>query len=833
MSSIVFKTRKSCAGALCTGCRSCMAVCPVNAISCRLDSCGFEDIYINADLCIKCQRCEYVCPVLSTPAKVFETKKRLVSLNSNMSVQNLVDDMMGGPSRELTLFEGEDFFKIDINDISVFLENKTSSDVEFKHVEDMDDKPVVVFGRPCEINGLKNYLVKKKRNVYLVSVHCKGKFASNCHGASTVEKMRPSCMECKQNISDIADLVLLPSDYFPNHGTHMMVVNNIMLYQMLNNCNGFELIELNHKLNEKYGGSMSGKDLESKNNPKDKDVGIISDARRSRSDIGLVAIYTVGNFGGAMTSYAMYKLLINMGYSVLLIERPLNAPHKPAISKIYASDPYPESDKAKLYPDKDSMYELNSLCDSFVVGSDQMFHANLYTNFAEWVTLDWVKDSKKKISYAASFGHDSFTGSEDMRSKMSYFMKKFDYFSVREQSGVNIALKDFGVKATWVLDPVFMCEPEDYSRFITRGDGGYVSAYILDMTDDKKRIVDYVVENFGGRYQLYSEFAFKSDEFKNYGFDITRGTVEDRLSSIVNSDIVVTDSFHGLCFSIIFKKKFVLIRNPLRGSTRFESLLSLLGIEDRMVDTLEDLISKPYLLDYPDYDKIFVKLGKEKKKSMEWLKKALDDPIVKSMSDYDVFREGYHKQKDEIENLKRVCHSLRIKLAQVSMIADPALLSIEDNLYSYLYMLRSARDCTVFISVKDTPGYKINRPLSATFRSLGLKFDLINKKLSGYIAIIDSGKVIFEEVAPANSPLSFAGVLEGGEAIFVESCPLKGGNRSVIRIEGTDYSQNGRGLNIVCYDKKNRKVIDSVVFDTHSAQNGIPASRKKGSDSDV
>ena len=145
-----------------------------------------------------------------------------------------------------------------------------------------------------------------------------------------------------------------------------------------------------------------------------------------------------------------------------MIERPGNCAHKPALTRIYETSPYPAYDTAKIYPNKQAMKELNQLCKMFVVGSDQLFNDGLYNNFGRWCTLDWVQDNKKKIAYAASFGHDYIWSPEETRAEMAHFMKRFDAFSVREQSGVDICKKEFDIDAQWVLDPVFLCKPEYY-----------------------------------------------------------------------------------------------------------------------------------------------------------------------------------------------------------------------------------------------------------------------------------------------------------------------------------------------------------------------------------
>lgn len=76
------------------------------------------------------------------------------------------------------------------------------------------------------------------------------------------------------------------------------------------------------------------------------------------------------------------------------------------------------------------------------------------------------------------------------------------------------------------------------------------------------------------------------------------------LANIVDAEFVVTDSFHGCVFSIIFGKPFVAVANSWKGTNRFTSLLTALGLVDRLVFNLEEYYQRRELLLKPiDYTK--------------------------------------------------------------------------------------------------------------------------------------------------------------------------------------------------------------------------------------
>lgn len=543
----------------------------------------------------------------------------------------------------------------------------------------------------------------------------------------------------------------------------------------------------------------------------------------NKHDIGLVGIYTVENFGGALTYFALYKTLQSMGHSVLMIERPNNSKHRPGVHRIYNVDPFPAFDKAKIYPNKPAMRELNNYCDTFVLGSDQLFHNTLYNNFAKWCTLDWVQDNKRKIAYAASFGHDKIFSSERTCAEMSYFMKKFDYFSVREKSGVELARDHFGVKAQWVLDPVFLCESEEYYKLAQNSTApkksNYISCYILDPNAEKANIIKETAAALNLDHEIFSEMKFNDIQRTN-DFDLEINPdvfIENRLSSLINSDFVIADSFHGICFAIIFRKNFIAIPNSGRGKARFYSILELLGLTDRMVETAAQLREKSYMLSKPiDYDNVYKKLDYEKIKSRIWLENALNEPIDKGLSTYDVLVDYIKGQLAEREaDLSRREAAIDRKIQQlISITGTTNKICSIDKLTEYFTALSEEKDrYLIAIAVKDTPGIPFSDEYYKAMSLIGVKTSLVNKHWHGYAALVNSGELI-DEKCVLDQAVKICTECENLN-IEISSSPLNAGNRASVIVNGSEFAVNGRGVNVVVYDKIGRYVCDSISFDTH------------------
>lgn len=145
------------------------------------------------------------------------------------------------------------------------------------------------------------------------------------------------------------------------------------------------------------------------------------------------------------------------------------------------------------------------------------------------------------------------------------------------------------------------------------------------------------------------------------------------------------------------------------------------------------------------------------------------------------------------------------------------------NLSTYLDHLQNAgKDYTAIISVRDEAVMNLDDELRNKLRQLGFtsNFSVENAYQNSFIGIWQDGKVIYENLSkgsddPEQDVLEFKGIMPDGMKYYVKSAGNKVGNESSIVIDGVQMSKNGRGMNIVIYDSRHKRVIDSIVFDTH------------------
>lgn len=246
--------------------------------------------------------------------------------------------------------------------------------------------------------------------------------------------------------------------------------------------------------------------------------------------------------------------------------------------------------------------------DTVITGSDQVWRP-IYNRYIEDMYLKFVPDSIKKIAYAASFGVDTWEYNTTQTKRCAKYAKRLDAISVRESTGVALCKDYLGVDATCVLDPTILAGADAYKPLLKEKKGpDYLFAYILDITPEKQAYVESMAKSKGLK-------AIIKSADKNATL-----SVEDWLSMIANSSMVVTDSFHGTVFSILFHREFYSIVNVARGGTRFASLLSPLGLEHRMGDVSQFTLTEPSPTDWQQVDKI---LDKHRQYSMNFLTNAL------------------------------------------------------------------------------------------------------------------------------------------------------------------------------------------------------------------
>ena len=315
-------------------------------------------------------------------------------------------------------------------------------------------------------------------------------------------------------------------------------------------------------------------------------------------NISIVTQALLDNYGGLLQNFALQRVLKSMGHSPKTIDyRPLTNFYSefPRVFGSWLKTVYlfvfkgVRRDFARFRQPKkrnsifDSFvtqwinvsaqisqysYDLlkREMCDAVIVGSDQVWRPNMNLCIED-MYLKFAKNiPTRRIAYAASFGVDEWEYTEKQTKECSALAKKFKAISVREESGVGLCKNNLDVDATWVLDPTLLLQKDDYLKIcedVPAPSKTYLAAYVLNMDESIRKTCEQTAAEKGLELKVFSADAQASL------------SVPEWLAMFRDASFVITDSFHGTAFSIIFKKEFKCIYNESRGSARFDSLLNL------------------------------------------------------------------------------------------------------------------------------------------------------------------------------------------------------------------------------------------------------------------
>lgn len=359
-------------------------------------------------------------------------------------------------------------------------------------------------------------------------------------------------------------------------------------------------------------------------------------------------IYTVTlvhkNYGSLLQAFALQSCLRDFGATPHIVLKENVKKHSKAyylLSRIYSdiryvlkSDPdYPFIKRLKLRLDdykfnikykkldsfikekisivsiEDERILLNSIPNNsiFLSGSDQVWSA---VSKLPWFALKWVDEKYPKYSYAASMGKSSLNN-EELKSYLES-LSTFKTISVREKQAVEIFKPKLGEKVRQDLDPSLLYDQDFWRRIQSPRliDEPYVFVYRLRPNDDVFYLARKVAKEKQCKIVYTGLYAYRAKDVQTV-FD---AGLEDFLSYIDHAEAVITNSFHGTAFSIIYEKPFLSAKVATTGS-RAESLLTLLNLKSQYVENVHE----DYSLEI-DYSTVNKTLCEERKKSLEYLK---------------------------------------------------------------------------------------------------------------------------------------------------------------------------------------------------------------------
>ena len=395
---------------------------------------------------------------------------------------------------------------------------------------------------------------------------------------------------------------------------------------------------------------------------------LVNDCLTFHYDVGIVGLWYGLNYGSILTYYALYQTVRSMGLDALMINKPaeLWTPRYADRKSVANRFIYKHCNVSNIRPTKSDWRDLNQHCDAFIVGSDVVWNYQICgQQSGQFFFLDFVRNDRKKIAMASSFGA-GYDAPESERSLSAYYLKQFDYVAVRESDAVEICMDKFGVKADKTLDPVFLCDRAEFERLAETSEKSesapFMVSYFLGPDLPKKEILLKTRELLGLPLRSFANPNVPGRFTERTGLSsMPDPSVEDWLYYIKNADFFIGDSFHGLCFSLIFNTPFLIaVNSNVSGLTRFTTLLKTVGLEDRMVfadrmklDKVEKIIRRP--MDFSASNKILEEKARE---SFQWLQRAVKGPKRYEPTPQEIINDRLY---DEISRLEAMIQRMSEK----------------------------------------------------------------------------------------------------------------------------------------------------------------------------
>jgi hypothetical protein len=389
-------------------------------------------------------------------------------------------------------------------------------------------------------------------------------------------------------------------------------------------------------------------------------------SQSTKGTVGILTFTNVRNYGAVLQAYALSRIIQNMGYESVLINYFKQEPGR--IINLYNaidegflrlkhgdfSDLYrkfkaykgkfvkpkvnPAVEKQTTSPiglkfrefealtsktltpyKKDSLFEHPPTFDIYLTGSDQVWNYRR-SNDLDSFLLRFVQNDSKRIAYAASFGVDTIPAF--LARRYSDGLKGFDHIGVREDSGVELVKTLAQRDAQQVVDPtLLLCESDwsSLSRSVELPDL-YVLIYSLTLSTNILENALLIAGKLGAKVVMLT-----SSTTLHLSRDIyvpKEVGPQEFLHLFKNASFIITDSFHGTVFSLIFRRQFIYIGDKYNKQvSRSRSLLYSLGLKARFQD---DIALPNELLSIPvDYSTVVPLMVDQRRSSLAYLEHAL------------------------------------------------------------------------------------------------------------------------------------------------------------------------------------------------------------------
>lgn len=318
--------------------------------------------------------------------------------------------------------------------------------------------------------------------------------------------------------------------------------------------------------------------------------------------IGIITMHRVLNFGSALQAYALQRTLFKLGFDNEIIDyifppkESKNTYNSNIVNRVLvfvrnALMGFPTKKKAKKFNyfykenyilsatqyDKYNIQHAPPCYDVYMTGSDQVWNPKHIKDDINFL-LAFAPTGKPRVSYASSFAANYLPAQYVEEYKK--YLSEYDTISVRESTGVAIVKQLTGKEATVCCDPTLLLDKGGWDEIENKSDLRLKKKYILvyalyymfDPYPELLRIIDYVQMKLGMKV-IYLN-GRKEDAFRRNSIVYKAGGPEDFIRLVKNAEFVITTSFHGVVFSVLYNKPFLgIVKDGNDSDSRITSLL--------------------------------------------------------------------------------------------------------------------------------------------------------------------------------------------------------------------------------------------------------------------
>lgn len=347
--------------------------------------------------------------------------------------------------------------------------------------------------------------------------------------------------------------------------------------------------------------------------------------------ISLLTIWHEKNYGAEMQAYATVKILQELGHTVELINFRLHDLKPKSIKSLIKNlitFCTPEDIKfqqfwakyiptTKRYKTIKSLYENPPEADLYLIGSDQVWNPEITKQAASLFFLDFGNSKIPRVSYASSFGVSSLASNLTTMQYVCSLLPKYKAISCREESGVVLLQNECNLNAVRVIDPTLLFN-------------GYPE--LIGIPAQLRTLVYYPLspylelENFSQDLAKELDLQYINTNYKQYivgSIVWNRPSIKQWIKNIADGALVVTPSFHGVAFSLIYRRQFIVIIKDKSRSSRITDLLSELGLSERCFFDIQDAKKSRIWEKTIDYSAVDTKLSALRSHSIHYLKEVL------------------------------------------------------------------------------------------------------------------------------------------------------------------------------------------------------------------